>query len=356
MKHLGMLALALTAVFSVAGAASGQSPNGPATNVPVPSNVDNVAWVDVPTCLNAKPDNHGAGTIAWESTTQTVRTAQGLFGIRYVKMGGFGDEVALTLDGGVVIKSSMDEQGISVPLSNSSIELRALPDCSQPLYLFIREWNDAEPGEATDWVIDAGRSTKTSESFLIEFPADFGAHTVLNLQGGVLTVTNEAPGRSATAYRYHADPVYAFIETGVQPTYLSVVDKPNDDFFENVEASNAVLKTVGKPLFDDLHASTGLGETNMFGGRYLIVAGSMAYNSQRHGVVVVDVVSNAVFWILCEDFNHNTGTLVRTSQATKQFIANNDNAVLNAFRSVGFNLKWDEKDTLSCDGDCHSEQ
>ncbi len=317
------------------------------------TNPASLSWDQAPRCLDATvgQDDRSSDTraIRWGSARRDVQTSRGAFGAQLQD-----EAVVLTFDG-QPLRTGSDNEGRPLYLSAWSIDVRGVPDCNAPAYLFIAQ---KYRGNAADgrWFFDPARTREAADPVVTEFPGRYEADAVLSLRGNVLTITNDIGDRDEKTFQYYPAPLYTFVQKGAQPQFLATIDKPNGDFYANAAASASVRQQAGADLFEALRARTAVGRTRLFKGRYLIVAGATAGDFDRHGAVVVDVISEVSFFVLCEDHPTDTGALVATSRGPIGQIEHGGADVLEAFQFVGFVLRFDEGGQLVCDGECHGER
>jgi len=340
---LGLALAILLASSDSTSAGQKTSPKSTAAALHVP-------WERVAVCLQATASRdssrRSATTMKWASARRDVRTSKGVVGLQLLD-----DEVVLTLDEQSVTVGS-DFDGKPINLGDWSVTVWAVPDCGAPAYLFIEQQDDGSPVRIRRWFFDPNRTWQPRELAVIEFPGKYGADTVLSLRGNTLSIANDVGETTEKAFHYQAGPVYAFVQTGVQPKYFATVNKPNSQFFENSAASGAV-RSNGQDVFEMLRVRTSVGTATLFGGRYLVVAGAASGDFQRHAVAVVDAVDDVSFYVLCDDDPDETGALVGSSAGGND---RHGDDILKAFRSAGFSLVWNDAGRLVCDGQCHDER
>jgi hypothetical protein len=341
-------ALALALATSVASSDSTSAAQKTSTKSSAAAS--HVPWERVAVCLQATvsrdSSRRSATTMKWASAHRDVRTSRGVIGLQLLD-----DEAVLTLDGhAVTVGSDIDAKPIN--LGDWSVTVWAVPDCGAPAYLFIEQQDDANPVRIRRWFFDPNRTWESHELAVIEFPGKYGADTVLSLRGNTLSIANDVGEATEKTFHYQAAPVYAFVQTGIQPKYFATINKPNSQFFEN-SAASAAVKSNGQDVFELLRVRTSVGTATLFGGRYLIVAGATSGDFQRHAVAVVDTVDDVSFYVLCDDDPDETGALVRSSAGGND---RHGDDILKAFRSAGFSLVWNDAGRLVCDGQCHDER
>jgi len=319
-----------------------------------PAGGQSLSWDRVPKCLDATVGRDAGGrttgAIVWRSERHEMKTPAGVFTMRvhdYL--------VGLTLDGQPV-QAGADLEGKPIDLEDWALAVWAMPDCAQPAYGFVEQTShDANP-EGRRWLFDARTKNAAGAGGLVEFPGRFGPDTSVAFRGGALTVTNDAGGLDEHAYLYVAEPIPIFVQRGAKDKYLKAIGKPTDVFFADASASQIVLAGVGREAFDDLRASTAVGSARLFEGRYLIVSGAASGDYQRHGALVIDVVRDALFTVVCTDHQEETGALTAAYGPRAASLEGGGDRVLAAFQLAGFYLRWDETTGLACDGPCHEER
>jgi hypothetical protein len=332
---------------SMDAASSQRSRAKPKTHVIV------LTWDRVPVCLEASAprravDNRST-SLGWTSNRREIPTAKGAVTLQL-----HDDEVALKI-GDEAVTIGADEQGRPVHLSDSSLSVSGLPDCDAPEYVFITEKGDGRSPQGRRWLFDPRRIWQASESAVIDVPGPHTQDTLVSLRDGVLLISHGAAEGDEKMYRYHPDPVHAFVRTGAASKYVAVVSRANDDFYRDTVARETLLKTAGPEMFDLLRLRTAEGKVRLFRGRYLIVEGSAAGDFQRHGAVVVDTITDVAFFVLCDDGAIETGAILASSRGNITNVESGGEDVLGAFRFAGFNLTVDDA-KLVCDGECHEER
>jgi hypothetical protein len=310
-------------------------------------------WEQVPVCLEATiADETDKKTepIKWVSPRHDVRTAKGVVALQRQA-----DVVVLTL-GGQPVSLGSDVEGKPMTLGDWSVKVWGVPECSSPTYLFISQTSDGNPVRRRQWLFDPGRDVQAGQRAVVLFPDSFYADTVLVVRDNVLTLTSGAAEGVEKAFRYYPDPIGAFIQSGAQEKYLRTIGVSNQSFYDNPGAADALRKSAGDDLFDALRTRSAAGRTELFEGRYLIVAGSAPGDYARHAAAVIDIVKDAASFLVCEDDQVETGVLRGSSRADLRTLEHNGDDVLAAFRMAGFTLIWDEQGRLACDGECHDER
>ncbi len=329
-----MLFIALVAVAPVATAQKGVAK---ATLLP---------WTRVPLCLDGTV---GPGAIKWTSPPRDVKTARATIRLAVNK-----DLVAVTMNDTPVALGS-DVEGKPLVLSDTSMRVWALPDCATATHVFVEQTSDGAPVRRRYWFYD-GADAAAGAQPMVRFPDSFEPDTVVAIRDGALTMTNGSSEGNERAFRYHPAPVRAFVVAAAQPKYVAVIGKPNSAVFESAAVTAKLRAAAGDESFGTLRLRTGEGRTDLFLGRYLIVAGSTAGDYIRHAAVVIDIVSDASYFVVCTDEHEYTGVLTESSSAAANLAARDADDVLAAFRYVGFTLLWSEQSRLACDGECHDER
>jgi hypothetical protein len=341
-----VLALALATLVAPSDSMSAAQKTSPKSTAAA----SHIPWERLPVCLQATASRdssrRSATTMKWASARHDVHTSRGAAELQLLD-----DEVVLTLEGHAVTVGS-DIDGKPINLGDWSVTVWAVPDCGAPAYLFIEQQDDGSPVRTRRWFFDPNRTWQSNELAVIEFPGKYGTDTVLTLRGNTLSIANDVGEATEKTLHYQAAPVYAFVQTGVQPKYFATINKSNSQFFEN-SATSAALKSNGQDVFEMLRTRTSVGTATLFGGRYLIMAGATSGDFQRHAVAVVDAVDDASFYVLCDDEPDETGALVGSSAGGSD---RHDDDILKAFRSAGFSLVWNDAGRLVCDGQCHDER
>jgi hypothetical protein len=336
-----------------AGAVSMDAASPQRTHAKPKTGVVVLTWDRVPVCLEASAPRHTSDSrsaaLGWTSTRREISTGKGP-----VTLQGQDDQVVLKI-GTEAVTIGADEQGRPVHLSDSSLTVSALPDCDAPEYVFITDRGDGRSPRGRRWLFDPRRTWQPSESRVIDVPGPSTPDTLVTVRDGVLLISHGAAEGDEKTYRYHPDPVHAFVRTGAASKYVAVVSRANDEFYRDATARETLLKSAGQEIFDLLRVRTAEGKVRLFRGRYLIVEGSAAGDFQRHGAVVVDTIADAAFFVLCDDATIETGAILASSRGNITTVESGGEDVLGAFRFAGFNLTVDDA-KLVCDGECHEER
>jgi hypothetical protein len=300
-----------------------------------------LAWDRVPRCL--------AATVAgdapkWTTDRHELKTSKGVVAIQPQ-----GGELSLTLDGQPIVIGS-DENGHPITLGDWSLEVWAVPDCAQPAYLFIEQKSAGAGSDSRQWFFDPARPRQANDAAVVEFQGHYGTDALLTYHDAVVIVANDVGEPGERTFQYYGSPLYAFLEKGAPPKYLGVIGKSNAAFFEDAGASAGALKIAGRDDFDALRSRTAVGDSRVFRGRYLVVSGAADGDYEHHGAVVIDMIRDATYYVLCDDDREETGVIVSSSRAS------GGDDLLEAFRFAGFILRWTDEGGLACAGECHDER
>jgi len=341
----------MTAVCLGLAAHDGASREEAAEQKSPPARATLIRWEKLPICLEAAAarDNANGSVIAWTSTRRELRTSGGILGFQL-----HDDEVALTLNNRLVA-IGMDAQGKPIAAGESSLVVKAAPDCDAAAYVFVAPRTDRHGEGERHWLFDPRRTLRPEDPSLVEFPGVYAANTIVTLRDTALIVSSGTADSDDKAFQYHPDPVHSFVRVGGQPKYIELVGRPNEDFFHSVPASGAVRESAGDELFELLRTRTSTGKARVFQGRYFIVEGAAAGDFERHAAIVVDMIKGSSFFVACDDEGTDGGRLEAASRGNAAALERGGEEVLAAFRFAGFTLMFDDG-VLRCDGDCHDER
>ena len=317
-----------------------------------------VRWNDLPSCdlSNPVPTTHGAMSISsTEDSGSPMKT--------------------LMLGGATVQEAFVDDSGelASGDVSAHGLDVSAWPTCADPRYLFIEEFTGGSDPHVSDsfWLLTLARWPTVSGPSTVfplagDFPLpahdDFGDFTALTFTDKTLTaVTTNASRRSERSFTYlplwmPSDGLSAngfFLDTKVPlDQYRAVIGVSNDDFFEHVGPPvDALQAAMGRARFDDLHGATGLvflpekNLTHVVDGRWLVIAGRQPHNVPHHGLVLMDMLTNRQWTIICDDWSTPTGQATVTGPVSQEEL---DSRLLWVFGRAGFDIVVTDDGALHC--------